>query len=75
MTLLLDDEGREIAIPGADSVIAGATNAAWMADGVSVVYLTEQAQANAQATAAPAAGAARSPSKPPGARRRANFLR
>src|SRR3979409_1159715 len=28
MTLLLDDEGREIAIPGADSVIAGATNAA-----------------------------------------------
>ena len=66
MTLLLDDEGREIAIPGADSVIAGATNAAWMADGVSVVYLTEQAQANAQATAAPAAGAARSPSKPPG---------
>ncbi len=66
MTLLLDDEGREIAIPGADSVIAGATNAAWMADGVSVVYLTEQAQANAQATAAPAAGANRSPSKPPG---------
>src|SRR6266404_2521985 len=66
MTLLLDDEVREIAIPGADSVIAGATNAAWMADGVSVVYLTEQAQANAQATAAPPAGAARSPSKPPG---------
>jgi len=65
MTLLLDDEGREIAIPGADSVIAGATNAAWMADGVSVVYLTEQAQANAQATAAPAAGADRSPSNPP----------
>jgi hypothetical protein len=70
MTLLLDDEGREITIPGADSVIPGATNAAWMADGVSVVYLTEQAQANAQAnaqaTAAPAAGADRSPSKPPG---------
>ncbi len=66
MTLLLDDEGREIAIPGADSVIAGATNAAWMADGVSVVYLTEQPQANAHAPAAPAAGAARSPSKPPG---------
>src|SRR5437879_786507 len=65
MTLLLDDEGREIAIPGADSVIPGATNAAWMADGVSVVYLTEQPQANAQATAAPAAGADRSPSNPP----------
>jgi hypothetical protein len=60
MTLLLDDEGREITIPGADSVIPGATNAAWMADGVSVVYLTAQAQANAQA-----AGADRSPSKPP----------
>src|SRR6266403_1944543 len=65
MTLLLDDEGREIAIPGADSVIAGATNAAWMADGVSVVYLTEQPQATTQATAAPAAGADRSPSNPP----------
>jgi hypothetical protein len=66
MTLLLDDEGREITIPGADSVIPGAINAAWMADGVSVVYLTEQTQANAQASAAPAAGADRSPSKPPG---------
>jgi len=65
MTLLLDDAGREITIPGADSVIPGATNAAWMADGVSVVYLTEQALANAQAPAAPAAGADRSPSKPP----------
>jgi hypothetical protein len=66
MTLLLDDEGREITIPGADSVIPGAINAAWMADGVSVVYLTQQTQANAQASAAPAAGADRSPSKPPG---------
>jgi hypothetical protein len=65
MTLLLDDEGREITIPGADSVILGATNAAWMADGVSVVYLTDQAQANAQAPAAPAAGADRSLSKQP----------
>jgi hypothetical protein len=60
MTLLLDDEGREITIPGANSVIPGATNAAWMADGVSVVYLTEKGQVNAQA-----AGADRSPSKPP----------
>jgi hypothetical protein len=65
MTLLLDDEGREIAIPGADSVIPGAINAAWMADGVSVVYLTERAQANAQAPATPAASANRSPSNPP----------
>ena len=64
MTLLLDDEGREIAIPGADSVIPGATNAAWMADGVSVVYLTEQPQANALAPAAPAAAAERPPSNP-----------
>jgi hypothetical protein len=54
MTLLLDDAGREIVIPGADSTIPGATNAAWMADGVSVAYLTEQGRANAQAPAAPA---------------------
>jgi hypothetical protein len=65
MTLLLDDEGREITIPGADSVIPGATNAAWMADGVSVVYLTEKTQANARPPAAPLADADRSASKPP----------
>jgi hypothetical protein len=65
MTLLVDDEGREITIPGADSAIPGATNAAWMADGVSVVYLTEKGQANTQAPATPAAGADRPPSKPP----------
>jgi hypothetical protein len=59
MTLLLDDAGREIVIPGADSVIPGATNAAWLADGVSVVYLTEQAQATAKA---PGVAAAKSPS-------------
>jgi hypothetical protein len=64
MTLLLDDEGREITIPGADSVIPGATDAAWTTDGVSVVYLTEKPQANARASAAPAADADRSPSKP-----------
>jgi dipeptidyl aminopeptidase/acylaminoacyl peptidase len=50
MTLLLDDSGREITIPGADSVIPGATNAAWATDGISVAYLTEQAQANKQAS-------------------------
>jgi len=54
MTLLLDDAGREIVIPGADSTIPGATNAAWMADGVSVAYLTEQGRANGQAPVATA---------------------
>ncbi len=52
MTLLLDDAGREIIIPGADSVIPGAMNAAWQADGVSVIYLTELAQATAKAPGA-----------------------
>jgi dipeptidyl aminopeptidase/acylaminoacyl peptidase len=50
MTLLLDDAGHEITMAGADSVIPGATNATWLADNVSVVYLTEAAQA-AQAPA------------------------
>ena len=52
MTLLLDDSGREITIPGAESVIPGATNAAWMTDGASVVYLTEQARGDGKAPAA-----------------------
>jgi hypothetical protein len=55
MTLLLDDTGREITIAGADSVIPSATNATWLPDGVSVVYLTEQAQATAQTPMAAAA--------------------
>jgi hypothetical protein len=54
MTLLLDDAGHEIVIPGVDSAIPGATNAAWLADGVSVAYLTEQGRANAQVPAAAA---------------------
>jgi hypothetical protein len=58
MTLLLDDAGREIVIPGTDSTIPGATNPAWMADGVSVAYLTEQGRANGQA---PVAAAGKSP--------------
>jgi len=53
MTLLLDDAGREITIPGADSVIPGATSAAWLTDGASVVYLTEQPQEKAKSPAAP----------------------
>ena len=40
MTLLLDDSGAEISIAGNDGLIPGATNAAWLADGVTVVYLT-----------------------------------
>ena len=44
LTLLLDDSGKEIKISGADSVIPGATHAAWLADGVTVVYLTEDAK-------------------------------
>ena len=47
MTLLLDDAGREITIAGADGTIPGATNAAWLTDGVSVVYLSEHVQENA----------------------------
>jgi hypothetical protein len=39
-TLLLDDTGREITIAGGDSVIPGASNAAWMANGEAVVYFT-----------------------------------
>src|SRR6202035_678635 len=54
MTLLLDDAGHEIVIPGVDSAIPGATNAAWLADGVSVAYLTEQGRADAQVPAAAA---------------------
>jgi hypothetical protein len=41
-TLLLDDTGREIQVAGGDSAISGATNATWLADGTTLVYLTEQ---------------------------------
>jgi hypothetical protein len=41
LTLLLDENGKEIKIAGADSVIPEATNAAWLADGVTVVFLLE----------------------------------
>ena len=40
MTLLLDDSGSQIPIAGSDGLIPGAINAAWLADGVTVVYLT-----------------------------------
>jgi hypothetical protein len=54
MTLLLDDTGREITIAGADSVIPGASNAAWMADGTAVIYLKEQSPAQAPTKKPPA---------------------
>jgi dipeptidyl aminopeptidase/acylaminoacyl peptidase len=41
VTLLLDENGKEIKIAGADSVIPEGTNAAWLADGATVVYLQE----------------------------------
>jgi hypothetical protein len=62
MTLLLDDAGREIVISGADSVIPGAMNVAWLVDRTTIVYLTEQSQAPAQAPSGPAATP---PSSPP----------
>lgn len=42
MTLLLDEDGKEIKIQGGDSVIPQALSAAWLGDGVTVGYLTEQ---------------------------------
>lgn len=41
LTLLIDENGKEIKIAGGDSVIPEATNAAWLADSVTVVYLRE----------------------------------
>ncbi len=41
MTLLFDDSGKEIRIPGGDSVMPETTNAAWLADGATVVFLQE----------------------------------
>lgn len=42
MTLLLDENGKEIKIQGGDSVIPQALGAAWLGDGVTVGYLTEE---------------------------------
>lgn len=41
MSLLLDENGKEIKIQGADSVIPGGYGAAWLGDGVTVAYLAE----------------------------------
>ena len=56
-TLLLDDSGREIQVTGGDSVIDGASNAAWLPDGATLVDLTELQK--------PAAAPARSGSQEP----------
>jgi len=42
-TLLVDDNGSEIPVAGGDSVIAGASNAAWLGDNATLVYLTAAA--------------------------------
>jgi hypothetical protein len=41
VTLLLDQTGKEINIAGAQSIIPGGVNGAWLPDGVSVGYLSE----------------------------------
>jgi hypothetical protein len=41
MSLLLDENGKEIKIQGADSVIRGGHDSAWLGDGVTVAYLAE----------------------------------
>jgi len=40
-TLLLDDAGREIKVPGLDSLVPGATDAQWLPDDDTLVYLTQ----------------------------------
>ncbi len=42
MVLLLDESGKEIKISGADSVIPGGLDGAWLGDGVTVAYLEEK---------------------------------
>jgi hypothetical protein len=37
---LLDENGSEIPVAGGDNLIFGATNAAWLADGATIAYLT-----------------------------------
>ncbi len=46
LTLLLDENGKEIKIEGADSAIPQAADATWLADGATVTYLTEAVQPN-----------------------------
>lgn len=46
MTLVLDDSGREIKLSGDNAVIHKASNAIWLSDGSTMVYLTEAVQPN-----------------------------
>ena len=46
MTLVLDDSGREIKLSGDNAVIHNSHDAMWLADGASMVYLTEAVQPN-----------------------------
>jgi hypothetical protein len=39
-TVLIDDNGSEIPVAGGDSVIPGATNAAWLSDNATIIYST-----------------------------------
>jgi hypothetical protein len=57
-TLLLDDAGREISIAGGDSLIIGATDAAWLADGSMLAYFTEEKK---NAATSPQPGATETP--------------
>jgi len=62
MTLLLDDQGKEIKVEGGDSVIPLAVHAAWLADGATVAYITEKEKPNllfAMGTLRPAGGRGR----------------
>lgn len=44
LTLLIDENGKEIKIEGGDSVIPRALGASWLGDGVTVGYLTEEVE-------------------------------
>ena len=57
-TLLLDDTGHEIQVSGGDSMITGASNAAWLADGTTVAYWSEIQK---PASAAPKTGSQEPP--------------
>jgi len=44
-TLLLDDTGHEIKVHGGDSLVAGASDAQWLADNDTLVYLSQASSA------------------------------
>lgn len=41
LTMLFDDNGKDVKIEGGDNVISQASQAAWLGDGVTIAYLTE----------------------------------